>query len=84
MDNRKLKQHFLIHLSLLWGGLALAVIASLARPPMTWLLWVGLAIALGGLVYRVIFVKCPYCADTLAGSRTLPRRCPNCGKELDD
>ncbi len=83
MEHHKLKQHILIHQILLWGGLILAVLASLARPAMTWVLWIGLAIAFGGLVYRVIFVKCPYCGDTMAGSRTMPRHCPNCGKELD-
>ncbi len=84
MDTRKLKQHFLIHRLLMWSGLIIAVLGALQNPSVTWMLWVGLAISLGSIVYRVIFIKCPYCGDTMAGSRTLPRQCPNCKKELDD
>ena len=84
MDTRKLKQHFFIHQLLMWSGLAIAVLGALMKPAVIWMLWVGLAVAFCGLVYRVIFVKCPYCGDTMAGNRTLPRHCPNCKKELDD
>ena len=84
MDTRKLKQHFLIHRLLMWSGLIIAILGALQKPSATWMVWVGLGISFGSLVYRVIFVKCPYCGDTMAGSRTLPRQCPNCKKELDD
>ena len=84
MKKQPLKQHFLTHQVILWGGLILAVVGALKRPMTAWMLWVGLAVALGGLIYRAIFIKCPYCGDTMAGSRTMPRYCPNCKKELDD
>ena len=45
-------------------------------------LWIALALVVAGVVWRVIFIKCPHCGDGLYGSRIIPKHCPNCGKSL--
>lgn len=78
--------HVRIHMILFWSGVAFAVAGSIFSKPLQphWLLWLGIAVFLASLLYRVVTVKCPHCADKLLGSRVIPKHCPNCGKELEE
>lgn len=46
------------------------------------LLWLAIAFVVISIVWRIIFVKCPCCGDTLSGSKTIPDTCPSCGFDL--
>ena len=45
--------------------------------------WLGLALIAAGLVWRILYIKCPHCGSGLYGCRVLPKHCPDCGKELE-
>ena len=46
------------------------------------LAWMGIGITAAGLVWRILFVKCPYCGDGQYQSRADLKQCPNCGNKL--
>lgn len=45
-------------------------------------LWLAIICVIAGVVWRAVFIKCPYCGDGLTGSRKIPKCCPNCGNSL--
>ena len=46
------------------------------------LLWVAGVLVVISFTWRLIFVKCPKCGDTLSGSKKIPDTCPVCGFDL--
>lgn len=46
------------------------------------LLWLALAFVIISIVWRIIFVKCPGCGDSLSSTKTIPDICPCCGYDL--
>ena len=47
------------------------------------LAWLGIVLMALGLVWRILYIKCPHCGDGLYGTRTQLKHCPNCGRKLD-
>ena len=45
--------------------------------------WIGLALIAAGLIFRILYIKCPHCGDGLYQQRVELKYCPNCGKELE-
>ena len=44
---------------------------------------IGIILLICGLVYRILYVKCPHCGDGLYQSHTGLKTCPDCGKDLN-
>lgn len=85
MKKMTTRDHIRIHSILFWFGVAIVVVSHIFSKPLEphWLLWVGVAVFLGALIYRILMVKCPYCGSGLYSCRILPEYCPDCGKELE-
>lgn len=45
--------------------------------------WLGIAMIAAGLVFRILYIKCPHCGDGLYRQRNYLSRCRNCGKKLE-
>ena len=79
-----IRQKSHIHSALFLGGAAVIVIGCSISNPLEfhWLIWVGLMLFLGSVVYRLTAIRCPHCGSNMASCRFLPKHCPDCGKEL--
>ena len=78
----RLKIHYLLMVSgavVTMAGCHIS--ANLQLHPVAWL---GILVMATGLVWRILYIKCPHCGDGLYQSRSISRYCPNCGKPLDD
>ena len=84
--NLTIRQKSKIHSALFLGGAAIIVMGCWLSEPLepNVLVWVGLVPFLGSVVYRLTAIRCPHCGSNMAGCRTLPRCCPDCGKVLDE
>lgn len=84
MKKLTVKQHTRIHIGLYIVAGVLAVCSYLRevkgapRP----LLWGAVAAVILSIVWRVVFIKCPKCGDSLSATRSIPTECPNCGHDL--
>lgn len=76
----KPRMHAKISVALVWLG---AILSLMLGDMGRWALWLGLAISIVGLIYRMVMVRCPICGKSVDGFQTLPSRCPNCGEALD-
>ena len=47
---------------------------------ISWIVIGGLLV-IGGIVYHLAMVRCPYCGHSLAGYRPIPKECPCCHKK---
>ena len=87
MEQKQLtiRQKSKIHGALFFGGAAVIIIGCWLSPPLepNVLVWVGTALFLGSVVYRLTAIRCPHCGSNMAGCRFLPRYCPDCGQELE-
>lgn len=85
MKKLTFKQHVAIYSGLFIAGVVLALISYVCSKPLQphFTLWLAIACIFAGVVWRVIFIKCPHCGDGLYGSRVIPKHCPNCGKDLN-
>lgn len=86
MKKLPLKFHVIIFRGFYVVAALLAIYAYLNRigtkPHFT--IWIALALLIGGVAWRAIFVQCPHCGDGLTQSRKLPKECPKCGKPLNE
>lgn len=66
-----------------WLGVIVAVAGYLlGGVPKAVLPWIGFALVALAVVYRIVFVRCPYCGNHLTESKRIPDKCPECHKEL--
>lgn len=87
MDNLKhlpLKQRLHLHYGLMLAGAVITMLGchwseNFRLHPVAWL---GIAVMAAGLIWRILFIKCPHCGDGLYSARSSLKHCPNCGKEL--
>ena len=79
------RQKSKIHSALFLGGAAVIVLGCWLSQPLepNFLVWIGTALFLSSVVYRLTAIRCPYCGSNMAGCRFLPQCCPDCGKELN-
>ena len=75
----------------LYTHYALCVIGSLTMmagcafsPPghLHTIVIIGIIILTTGLIFRILFIKCPHCGDGLYQSHSDLKNCPNCKKPL--
>ena len=80
-----IRQKSKVHSALFLGGAALIILGCSLSDPLEfhWLIWVGTALFLGSVVYRLTAIRCPHCGSNMTGCRFLPRCCPDCGQELE-
>lgn len=83
--HRTLKEHSRICTNLYLAGMGIIILTVLfesisVKMP---LLTIGVAMVVAALVYRFKHIKCPHCGSNLAGARTLPEFCPDCGGKLE-
>ena len=87
MEQKQLtiRQKSKIHGALFFGGAAVIIIGCWLSQPLepNVLVWVGTALFLGSVVYRLTAIRCPHCGSNMAGCRFLPKCCPDCGQELE-
>lgn len=84
MKNLTVRQHAGIQTG--WNILAVVLALPnffLENKPV-WTIWLAVGCVIAGVVWRVIFIKCPHCGDGLTGSRVIPHSCPSCGKSLHE
>lgn len=82
MKKLTVRQHAGIQTAFYIIGVILALVYYATKASAA--IWLAVVFVIGGVVWRAVFIKCPYCGDGLTGSRSIPRHCPNCGKSLDE
>ena len=80
-----IRQKSKIHSALFLGGAAVIVLGCWLSQPLepNFLVWIGTALFLSSVFYRLTAIRCPCCGSNMAGCRYLPKYCPDCGKELN-
>lgn len=83
---RKLSHHthFTIRTIITVIGVILVLMAQASsRNDMTAGVILGLALIIIGMIWHILFVRCPHCGNHLSLRRAIPRYCPWCGKRID-
>ena len=85
MKNESPKKNSIISWIILGIGALLAVIGALTTQEyrINLCLIIGGLIVVAGIVYHLVWVRCPYCGHSLAGYRPLPDQCPKCHNTFD-
>lgn len=79
-----LRTHFNIRTSLMIIGLLIALFArSFSRFDMNIGMWVGLIMMIGGIIWHILFIRCPHCGSPFHLRGGIPKHCPECGKYID-
>lgn len=80
-----IRQKSKIHAALYFGGAAIIVLGCALSDPLEfhWLIWVGTALFLGSVVYRLTDIRCPHCGSLFRLRGGIPKHCPECGKYID-
>lgn len=80
-DRGKLIKNKLLSFLIIFSGLMLFAFDK-SNHGNDSLLFVGIVIAIVGIVYFYITYKCPYCGAILHARAPVPHYCPHCGKEI--
>ena len=83
LNNFSLKAKLYIHYALCIAGALLMMASGEFQNFYPLMITGGLILAMG-LVFRVLFVKCPHCGDGLYQSHADLKTCPKCGRKLMD
>ena len=81
----KLKFHMLIANVLMIASVCLALagfVTGRMQERIHPLLWVGLGLSVGSVVYKLFTLKCPHCDSFLRTKYKLPQTCPACGRSI--
>lgn len=86
MKKHNPKNHLIISWRVLGIGALLAIIGAMTTQEykINLCLMIGFLVIVGGIVYHLVMVRCPYCGHSLAGYRPLPNECPECHKLFGD
>lgn len=84
MKKLTVRQHAGIQNGCNLAAVIMALISFLSEPKPHFTLWLAIGFVIVGVIWRIIFIKCPHCGDGLTASRRIPKICPNCGKSLDE
>lgn len=70
--------------ALLWIGLAVGLVLFFvgAYLQISLLYWVGIVVALIGVIQTRTFYRCPACGGRFSSHGPLVKVCPHCGEEL--
>ena len=84
---QKLKNHLTVAIALMVVGV-LAMFAGLllqqGKEGIHPVVWVGIALNVGSVVYKMFTLKCPHCGAFLPVKYKLPQVCLRCGKTLTE
>ena len=85
MKNNSPQKHAAISCLILVTGILLAVIGAMTTKEykINLCLLIGAIVVIGGIVYHLIMMKCPYCGCSLVGYRPIPKECPKCHKKFE-
>ena len=79
-----LHTHFMIRTVITVVGLILVLIfQSSNRSNISTGALIGLILISTGIIWHMLFVRCPYCGSHFSLKRALPKYCPWCGKYID-
>ena len=80
MKNESPKKNSIISWIILGIGALFAVIGAMTTQEyrVNLFLIIGGLIVVVGMVYHLVWVRCPYCGHSLAGYSPLPDECPKC------
>ena len=84
LKNMSLHQHNKVSNILCGNGFACYLLSVFSES--IFFLVTALVLMLGGLIYSLIFMRCPYCGKNLhryVGLGKLPKHCTDCGKRID-
>lgn len=84
MKNTSPIRHSWISWIVIGAGVLSALIGALTTKnyEINALMIIGGLLVIGGIVYHLAMVRCPYCGHSLAGYRPMPTECPCCHKEF--
>ena len=80
------KQNNTVANVIMFAGFAISIL-DMMNNPLTWN-WgpniAAIVLVVIGAVYQALFVRCPYCGDSLKGEKNkLPTHCPKCHGDLN-
>ena len=84
LKNLPFNTHLNIHYAACFIGAVIMMLGCYISQPLTLhpIVYAGMVILAAGLVWRILFVKCPHCGNGLYNCRSLPKHCPDCGEKL--
>ena len=85
MKNNSPQKHAFISCLILVTGILVVVIGAMTTKEykINLCLLIGAIVVIGGIVYHLIMMKCPYCGCSLVGYRPIPKECPKCHKKFE-
>lgn len=86
MRKRNPEKNSIISWIIIGIGTLFAMIGAMTTQEYRVNLWllIGALVIVGGILYHLVMVRCPYCGHSLAGYRPLPKDCPECHKTFED
>lgn len=86
MKNNSPQKQAAISWIILMIGILLAVIGAMTAKEyrVNLCLLIGAMVVVGGIVYHLTMMKCPYCGCSLVGYRPIPKECPKCHKKFEE
>ena len=86
MKNNSPQKQAAISWIILMIGILLAVIGAMTAKEyrVNLCLLIGAMVVIGGIVYHLTMMKCPYCGCSLVGYRPIPKECPKCHKKFEE
>ena len=66
------------------GALVTILGCTLSKPySLHFVAWLGIGMMAVGLIFRILYIKCPHCGDGLYHQHNSLKRCRSCGKKLE-
>lgn len=84
LSELSLHTHFSIRTVIVVIGVIITLISqSSSRNEINAGMIVGLILIVCGILWHILFVRCPHCGSHLSLKQALPKYCPWCGKHID-
>lgn len=84
LQELSLHTHFMIRTIMAVIGVIIVLIdRSAHHDDFSTAMLIGLTLIVIGIIWHILFVRCPHCGSHLSLKRALPKYCPWCGKRID-